>query len=606
MQTNQPVSHREALPAEVCWRLEDIFPDDAAWQQAFESLPALLEAVTGRRGRLAESAAALAEAMRAQDELDLTLGELYVYARMRRDQNNGDTAAVERTDRIAAQAYRISAETAFVTTELTALPEGRLLELAAHPDLDVWRHRLENLARHAPHVLSEAEEALLSRFSEISGGLDDVYTMFENVDVQFGEIDDGKGGRIRLTQGVFAQLRDSPNRQVRADAFQRIHESFAAFGNTLATLYAARVKADILFARSRRHSDSLAAALFANRLPSQLYQSLIDAVGQGLPTLLRYFDLRRKRLGIEALHIYDVYVPVLDVPQRRYTYDQAKEIVSEGLAVLGDEYGRILRRHLQERWIDVYETPGKTSGAYSWGTYRSHPYILLNYQGMISDVFTLAHELGHSLHTWFSNRLPPAQADYPIFLAEIASTVNEVLLMRHLLRRCDLTTPAGRQEKAYLLNHFLEEFRGTIFRQTMFAEFELDVHRAAEEGEPLSAESLCARYEQLLRRYFGDAIVIDPYMRWEWARIPHFYRAYYVYQYATGFAAAVAFAGKILSEGQPAVDRYLEFLGGGGSDYPLELLARAGVDLSGPKPVQAAMEEMGRTLDELTLLLEEN
>ncbi len=586
------------------WQLEDIFASDADWEQALALVPGQLEAVARFKGSLDRDPQTLAAALQAVDQLDMDLMELIAYARMRRDEDNGVGLYQEMTDRATSLYYQSAASTAFLSPEIALIAEDRLRSwMQEAAELAPYCHKLDDLLRSRAHLLPEREEALLSRFGPITEGISQTYTILDNVDLKLGAITDQAGKTIALTPAVFGQLREHPDRVVRARAFEQMHQAFGGLGQTFASLYATSIKADILYALARQHDNSLSAALFADKLPVSLYQGLIDAIHRGQETLNRYLDLRKKQLQLEQLHIYDTYVPILDMPARRYTFDEACQLVQTGLKPLGPVYGQALEEHLSKRWIDVYETPGKTSGAYSWGTYKTHPYILLNYGGTQSDLFTLAHELGHSLHTRFSTKRPYSEARYPIFLAEIASTVNEILLMRTLLEACDEGTPAGRHEKAYLLNHFLETFRLTVFRQTMFAEFEWLAHQRAEQGEALTAEVFCSLYLDLLRRYFGPHVAIDDYMKWEWARIPHFYNAYYVFQYATGFSAAVALSRQILTEGAPAVDRYLTFLSAGGSDYPLDLLARAGVDLSGPQPVDAAMAEFAEQLDALSALL---
>lgn len=604
--TRPEFNSRQEIPAPYRWRLEDIFKTDQAWEQALKAVLPLLDAVERLRGRLSEGPDMLAQALQEADQLDLELMELYAYARMRRDEDNSNNLYQDMADRVTGLYYQSAAKTAFMSPEIAAIDEATLRGwLAAQQGLAAHRHQLDNLLRTRPHILPEAQEALLSRFGPVAEGIGHTYTVLDNVEIKLGSIEDGNGGTIELTPAVFGRLREHRNRSVRAAAFARVHHAYMAFGRTLSTLYATRVKADILFALTRNHQDSLSSALFADNLPASLYSGLIEAVHEGQGTLNQYLDLRRQRLQLDALHIYDTYVPILDVPERNYTFEQACDMIRDGLAPLGPVYRKALEENLTGRWIDVYETPGKTSGAYSWGSYKTHPYILMNFSGSLSDLFTLAHELGHSLHTWFSSKRPYAEAHYPIFLAEIASTVNEILLMHTLLRACDVSTEAGRKEKAYLLNHFLEEFRLTVFRQTMFAEFEWLAHQRAEQGEALTAESLCVIYSDLLRRYFGPDVIIDDYMQWEWSRIPHFYNAYYVFQYATGFSAAVALSRQIMAEGQSAVERYLAFLSSGSSDYPLDLLAKAGVDLSGPGPVREAMTEFADRLAELATLLQD-
>ena len=600
-----PRRSRAEIPDQYRWQLEDIFQSDADWEAAWSAIPPLLEGLQACRGHLADNAATLFSALEQASRLDLEIMELLAYARMRRDEDNARTLYQDMADRAMGLYYKTASATAFLSPEIAAIPENTIQDwLAGEPALKPYQHSLLDTLRSKPHILPESEEALLSRFGPVAEGLSDTFTMLDNVDIQLGSIPDNQGGSIELTHATFAQLREHPDRQVRADAFARVHSAYAGVGRTLSVLYGTQIKADLLIANTRHHEDSLAAALFSDNLPLSLYTSLIDAVHAGRPTLARYLDLRRQCLKLDDLHLYDTYVPMTSQPERRYTFEQACDLVRQGLAPLGERYLADLESHLTGRWIDVFETPGKTSGAYSWGSYRSHPFVLLNFNGTLSDIFTLAHEIGHSMHTFYSSQRPYSESHYPIFLAEIASTLNENLLMRHLLAQCDEETVVGRQEKAYLLNHFLEEFRLTVFRQTLFAEFEWLAHRHAEQGEALTADWLCDCYNNLQKEYYGPEMVLDEYMKWEWARIPHFYNAYYVFKYATGFSAAVALSRLILTEGLPAVERYLAFLGAGGSDYPLATLARAGVDLSSRIPIDAAVAEFSASLDQLALLID--
>ncbi len=596
---------RADIPETYRWRLTDIFPDNSAWEAEFALLPNHLEQLKSSRGQLHVSARKLAEALAVSDHLEQACLEHLAYARMHRDEDNTQSTYQAMTDRITAFYYQFAEAASFILPELARIPEAELKHWRdTEPALADFSMLIEDSIRNRPHTLSESEEALLSRFGPASEGINDVFGMLDHVEIDLGTFIDEHGQETRLTQGRFAQLREHPDRDQRARAFRQMHESYAKVGRTLAALYATRVKTDIAFSAARRFPDTLSGALFADNLPKETVTGLISAIQDGLPTLYRYLDLRRRLMGLETLHIYDTYIPLVAESQRHFNYEQACGLVRQGLAPLGPAYLQVLDQHLSDRWIDVYETPGKTTGAYSWGTYRSHPYVLLNFSGMLNDVFTLAHEVGHSLHTYFSSRQPFAKSHYPIFLAEIASTVNENLLMRHLLAQCDVTTPEGRSEKIALLNHFLEEFRLTVFRQTMFAEFEYQAHCQAEAGQPLTAEILTTLYRDLLRKYFGDAVEIDEFMHWEWSRIPHFYNAYYVYKYATGFSAAVALSQQILSEGESAVDRYIAFLSGGGADYPLTLLRKTGVDLSTAAPIQSAMTVFADALNQLETLLE--
>jgi oligoendopeptidase F len=595
---------RGEIPEKYRWRLEDIFLSDAEWEAAFLAIPNLLEMVRKWRGRLADNKEYLLAALEQDSELDLELMEILAYARMRRDEDNTVACYQDMADRAIGLYYQTAASTAFLTPEIAAIPEATILAwLDALPGLAPFRHNLENIIRTRPHILPEAEEALLSSFGPVAEGIGDVFTMLDNVDIKLGSIDDGHGNPIELTHATFALLRENHERQIRAQAFEQVHKAFAAVGRTISVLYGTQVKADLLQARTRQYPDSLNAALFSDHLPESLYTGLLDSVHDGITSLGRYLGVRRQCLGLDDLHFYDTYVPMIAQPEKHYTFEDACDMLRKGLAPLGNQYLADLDLHLNGRWIDVYEVPGKTSGAYSWGSYKSHPYILLNFNGSLSDVFTLAHEIGHSLHTYYSNKRPFPESHYPIFLAEIASTVNENLLMQYLLQQCDEQTDAGRQEKAFLLNHFLEEFRLTVFRQTLFAEFEWLAHRQAERGDALTAEWLCSLYKQLINQYYGPWIKTDDYMHWEWTRIPHFYNAYYVFKYATGFSAAIALSRQILTGGPAASGRYLKFLQAGGSDYPLKIMAAAGADLAGRQPVDDALAEFSARLDQLIGLI---
>lgn len=596
---------RKDIPIADTWRLEDIFVSDEAWEEAFFRLDGMLDRLAACRGHLADDAGKLADCLILDDELSRSLSECYAYAHMRKDQDNSQPGYQAMFERASAAYYRISAASSFMSPEIAQIPEDTIRTwMRKEPRLEPFLHPLDNLLRQKPHILPEREERLLAQAGPITEGISDTFTMLDNVDIKFGSIEDEQGNSVELTGGRFARFRESTDRRVRQDAFRRIHESYAGMGNTIATLYAANVKSDIFYAQARNHPTSLARALFGDRLDEGVYSGLIEAVHDALPDMERYLALRGRVMGLDELHVYDCYIPLVELTGRDYPFSQACDMVREGVSALGTEYRADLDRLLDDRWIDIYENEGKTGGAYAWGTYGSHPYMLLNYSGGLSDVLTLAHEAGHCMHSLYSNRLPHAVASYPIFLAEIASTVNEILLIESLLSRCDGNTPEGRKEKAFLVNRMIEEFRLTVFRQTMFAEFEKIAHEMAESGEPLTAETLCAVYGDLLRLYFGPDVVIDDYMRWEWARIPHFYNAFYVFKYATGFSAAVVLQNRIARDGETAVRRYRDFLGAGGSDYPLEILRRAGLDMADPAPVREALARFGALVGQLESLLD--
>lgn len=596
------VSNRASIPEEYKWRMEDIYPSDAAWEQDLKSLSDMGDRLAEYQGRLTQEDA-LVSCLLLDEQLSMTLEKVYSYAQMKKDLDNSQPQAQSMQDRAMGTLFRIQEKTAFLLPELTALEPDWLREVTGRrKELKDFRHMIDNVIRSRAHVLSAREEQLMAMAAPALESMDNAFSMLDSVDLKRGEVRDEQGNTVVLTDGLFGKFRESRNRRVRADAFAALHGAFRSMGNTIAALYAGQVRADVFSAKARGYEDSLSAALFSDNLPRSIYTGLIQAVRAALPSYYRYLELRRKMLGVEQLHIYDCYVPIVELPEKDYTYEQAKDTVIESLRPLGNVYRKDLERLLAGGWVDVFETPNKTTGAYATGVYGVHPYMLLNFSGQLGDVFTLAHEAGHCLHSQYSDTQPYVNKDYPIFLAEIASTVNENILMRGMIAGCDASTPEGRKEKAFLINRYLEEFRGTVFRQTMFAEFELKVHQMAEEGEPLTAEALCGVYHDLLADYFGPDVVIDEYMDWEWARIPHFYRAFYVFKYATGFSAAAAISRRILSGGP--VEPYLDFLHAGGSDYPAEILKRAGVDMSTPAPVTEALGEFDDLVKQMEALID--
>ena len=585
------------LPNEQ-WDLTDIYADEAAWEADVVRIQELSQNVASLCGKLSNEQC-LCDALLADTALSELIEKVYGYAHMRHDLDHTDAVAQAMRDKALGAYYAASEATAFLMPEISSLPSDVLLALPEkYPQLAEYAHMLEDVVRNRPYILSEREEQLLTMASPALSAMDSAFSMLESSELHKGEIIDENGEKLTLTDGTFAQCRESRDRRVRADAFRVFHESFASMGNTIAALYAGQVRADVFRARARGFDSCLQKALFSDNLPESLYTGLIDAVHACLPVHHRYLELRRKALGVEKLHLYDCYVPLVsEMDDISYTYEQAKEKVQAYLKPLGETYSEDLKRLLAGGWVDVYEKPGKATGAYATGVYGVHPYMLLNFMGKLNDVFTLAHEAGHCMHTYYSDMQTYVNKDYPIFLAEIASTVNENLLLRGMLSETE-----DPKMRAYLINHFIDELRGTVIRQTMFAEFEWKVHTLAEEGKPLTAEVFCGVYHDLLVQYFGDNVEIDPYMDWEWARIPHFYRAFYVFKYATGFSAAAAISQQILGSGKTTP--YLAFLGAGGSDYPLEILKKAGVDLTTPQPVTAALNEFDQKIKELEKLLE--
>jgi oligoendopeptidase F len=519
---------------------------------------------------------------------------------MRRDEDNTNATYQAMTDKAMALWVKVDSAKAFVVPEILSIPDETIHRfLSEHEQLKVYQFAIQELLRQKRHVLSAEQEMLLAMAGEIAHAPQQIFTMFNNADMKFPTIKDEDGNDVELTHGRYIQLLESRNRDVRKSAFQAMYDTYGKHKNTLAAMYGASVKKDLFYAQARRYNSALEAALDEDNVPVAVYDNLIAAVHESLPALHKYLELRKRVLNLDELHMYDLYTPIVSEVNVRMDYDQAVETVQDAIAPLGEEYQRIANDGMKSGWVDVFETRGKTSGAYSWGAYGVHPYILLNYQGRLDDVFTLAHELGHAMHTYYSNQTQPhVYAGYSIFVAEVASTCNEALLTHHLLK-----TTEDPKMRAYLLNHHLETIRGTLFRQTMFAEFEKLAHAHAEQGESLTPDWLCETYYELNQKFFGAVCTVDRDIAMEWSRIPHFYTPFYVYKYATGISAATALAQKILQEGESAVQKYIDFLKSGSSDYPINLLRKAGVDMESPEPVRATLALFSNMVDELADLL---
>jgi oligoendopeptidase F len=595
----EAIKERGEIAAEYKWHLEDIFPSREAWDTELTQLQSIIPEMAQYRGKLNNYDTVL-DMLNKNAGISLRLERVFVYARMSRDTNNSDPAFVEIVDKAMSLMIKYDELTSYIQPELNLIENETLLEWATTKPMEAYDYFLREIQRNKPHVLSDAEERLLALSGEMADSYDTIFTMLSDVDMQFQSITDEKGEKLEMSHGRYSLFLENPDREVRKQAFESMYQAFKGQINTVASLYSSSVKKDIFYARARKFEDSRIAELFGGNIPLSVYDGLIDAVHKKLPVMHRYVRLRKKLLDLPDLKMYDMYVPMFKAQDVSYTYLQAKEMVLEALAPLGTEYNKALKQAYESGWVDVFESKGKTSGAYAWGAYDVHPYILLNHQNRLDDVFTLAHESGHALHTYFSNLSQPySKAGYRIFVAEVASTVNEVLMLRYMLNK-----NSDVQMKKFLLEFYLEQFRTTLFRQTMFAEFEMLTHQHAEKGESLTPAWMNETYAGLNRSYYGDAVDTDEFISYEWARIPHFYRPFYVYQYATGFSAAVAIAKMILAEGEPAVKRYMSFLSGGGSDSPIQVLKRSGVDLSKPEPVLAAMETFEQTLTELESLLD--
>ena len=593
---NRKLRTRSEIDVRDRWNIEEMYDSTEKWEQDVTMVLAAAEEYPRFQGHLADSAATLADALEESDRIDQIIEKAYVYARMKLDEDNRVAQQQAMHDRIISVIARISAMTCFVTPEILSIPEETLLSfLETEPRLTVYDHLLRKLLRQKEHVLSETEENMMAQLGEVLGSSQQIFTMLNNADLDFGMVHGEDGEEIRLTHGNDINLMRSQDQKVRKEAYTAMYEAYRKLINTISANYSTSVKTDVITARLRHYPSARNAALSSGNIPESVYDNLIDVVHESLPVLYDYIGVRKQQLGLSELYMYDVYVPLVSVPEKDIPFEEAVRIASRGLAPLGEEYIDDFLGGIRSRWIDVYENEGKTSGAYSFGSYDSAPYILMNYDGRLEDVFTLVHEMGHSMNSFYTRKNQPfCYGSHSIFTAEVASTVNETLLMRHLLETEDDPTMRN-----YILNMYIEAYRTTLFRQTMFAEFERDVYRYVEEGGSLTADWLNQTYHELNSRYFGPVLTEDDLIRYEWARIPHFYRSFYVYQYATGYSAASAIAERILTEGEPARNDYLEFLKCGTNDDPVELLKIAGVDMSSPEPVKMAMNTFRNLVDEL-------
>lgn len=575
------------------WDLSALYASDEDWERDFTKLKNMLPDIKGLKEGFADTAQGLASALSKIDEAGMLGERLYVYAKMSRDQDNADSKYQAMTDRAMSLLVALSGETSFVAPALLAKDEKKLLGfIDEEKALAPYAFIIRDTIRQKSHVLSESEELLLSLSSDFSSGARDIFTMLNNADLKFGTVDTPEGS-VQLTHGKYIELMQHRDRNVRRSAYETYYGAYKGSLNTIAASYSTSVKKDVFYSKARKYTSALNKALFADNVPEPLYDGLISSVHDNLYVMYDYIETRKKLLGIDDIAMYDIYVPLTGKTDEKYSYEKAMQMTKQALAPLGEEYAGLLDRALNERWIDVFENEGKTSGAYSWGAYGVHPYVLLNHRSDLDSVYTIAHELGHAMHTWYSEQNQPYPlAGYTIFVAEVASTVNEVLLTKYLLDHSD------GELKKYVLNHYLDQFRTTVLRQTMFAEFEKITHAMCESGEPLTRESLSNAYADLNRLYYGPEIDTDENIAIEWARIPHFYNAFYVYKYATGFSAAVMIASNIYDKKQGQLEAYKEFLKSGGSDYPLELLKKAGVDFSDGAPVKSCMSEFKKTLDE--------
>jgi oligoendopeptidase F len=587
---------RNDVPAEMTWDLSSLFKTDAEWEKTFQSVKERLPQLAAIKGKLVESAHSLLSGYKLRDELGLAASKLYAYANMRLHQDTANGTYQALAQRAQTLSNEFSAASAFFTPEVLAVPQKELDKWVENePELKLYKFKFDELNRKRPHIRSAEVEEVLAQAEEICQAPDNVYEQFSNADLELPVVADAAGKEIQLTQGNYvARFLQSKDRGERERAFKAMLGTYNKFRNTFGSLYASQVKQDIFSARARHYQSSQQAALDSINVPTSVYDTLIDTVHANLPKLARYLKLRKQLLGVSELHMYDLYVPIVKQVEDKWGWKQAQETVFKALAPLGPDYVSALTKGIGNRWVDVLENKGKRSGAYSWGAYGSNPYMLLNWQGNMDSMFTFAHEAGHSMHSFYTwNNQPYPYGNYSIFVAEVASTCNEALLRHHLLN-----TLTDKSVRLLVINDALEGFRTTLYRQTLFAEFEREAHARAEAGEALTPDLLCKIFKALNDKYYGTVCTVDQEIENEWMRIPHFYSSFYVYQYATGISAATALAEQIMEEGAPAVKRYLRFLSSGSSDYSINLLRDAGVDLSSPAPIQQALNTFDKYLDE--------
>ncbi|SCZ12562.1 oligoendopeptidase F [Paenibacillus polysaccharolyticus] len=588
---------RSEVPAEHTWKLEDLFADQKAWDQEYEEVSSMMKKASEFQGKLNQPDV-LKASFEFEDEIGLKLERLFVYARMHQDEDTANPTYQSLSQKAQKLGVRVGEALSFVTPEILSLPDSELDALIKNESLSAYTFTLEEMKREKAHVLSQAEEALLAQVGNLSQAPQTIFSMLNNADLKFPRIKDENGKEVELTHGSYIQFLENPNREVRERAFKAVYETYAKQKNTIAAALNANVTKNMFYANVRKYPSVMEMNLYGDNIPTDVYNNLVDTIHESLPLLHRYMDLRKKLLGVDQLHMYDLFAPLVDEYKMDITYEEAKKTVKEGLAPLGKEYAEALQAGYDNRWIDVYENENKRSGAYAWGAYGTHPYVLLNHKDNLNSMFTLAHEMGHALHSHYSDTtLSYRDAQYTIFLAEVASTTNEALLMDYMLNKS--TDP---KEKLYLLTYYADQFRTTVFRQTMFAEFEKIIHERAEQGEALTPQLLSEIYYDLNVQYHGKNMAVDKDIEMEWARIPHFYNSFYVYKYATGFSAATSFSKQILEEGQPAVDRYLGFLKSGGSDYSINILKKAGVDMSTPQPIREAMSVFKELIEQMEQL----
>ncbi|AJY73389.1 oligoendopeptidase F [Paenibacillus beijingensis] len=591
------VPKRSEIAPEHRWKLEDLFADASAWNKEYAEAKEQLKSVEKFQGKLNDPAQ-LKACFELEDELSLHVERLYVYANMKHHEDTAEPEFQALSDKSKKLSVEAGEALSFITPEVLSLPDEKLESFISSPDLAKYRHTLQEMKRQKAHILSKNEEALLAQAGNISQAPNTIFSMLNNADLKFPKVKNEQGEEVELSQGRYIQFLESKNRTVRSEAFKAMYDTYGKLKNTIASTLNANVTKNIFYARARKYPSALEMSLYGDNIPKSVYTNLIDTIHKHLPLMYRYMNLRKKLLGVDELHMYDLFAPLVDEFKMDITFEEAKKTVQESLKPLGEDYSRTLAEGFGGGWIDIYENEGKRSGAYSWGAYGTHPYVLLNHKDNLNSMFTLTHEMGHALHSYYSDGSQDYRdAQYTIFLAEVASTLNEALLMDYMLNKS-----VDPKEKMYLLTYYADQFRTTVFRQTMFAEFEKIIHEKAEAGESLTPQDLSKIYYDLNVLYYGKDMVVDKDIEMEWARIPHFYTSFYVYKYATGFSAATSFSKQILEEGQPAVDRYLGFLKSGGSDYSINILKKAGVDMSTPEPIEQAMSVFESLIEQMEQL----